>query len=135
MSFVGFLLTWLLCEVPLRKSAEAEGVAEHFAMPREAESLPELQRIVATARLVVAHASLRDRGLVDDAFLGGDGRLVFMRVVEARRQGLAELHDGWEPEKHDEVRTMLDRLARELVAEVPPAVPQAPATERGSGSG
>jgi EmrB/QacA subfamily drug resistance transporter len=178
VSFVGFLLTWLLREVPLRKSAEAEGVAEHFAMPREAESLPELQRIVATLarrenhwrvyrrlaeraeidldptelwllvrlgegnavdlgdpRLVVAHASLRDRGLVDDAFLGGDGRLVFMRVVEARRQGLAELLDGWEPEEHDEVRTMLDRLARELVAEVPPAVPRAPATERGSGSG
>jgi EmrB/QacA subfamily drug resistance transporter len=32
-------------------------------------------------------------------------------------------------------RTMLDRLAHELVAEVPPAVPQAPAMERGSGSG
>ena len=178
VSFVGFLLTWLLREVPLRKSAEAEGVAEHFAMPREAESLPELQRIVATLarrenhwrvyrrlaeraeidldptelwllvrlgegnavdlgdpRVVVAHASLRDRGLVEDAFLGGDGLLVFRRVVEARRQGLAELLDGWEPEKHDEVRTMLDRFARELVAEVPPAVAQAPATERGSGSG
>ncbi|MFL5930297.1 MAG: MFS transporter, partial [Gaiellaceae bacterium] len=178
VSFVGFLLTWLLREVPLRKSAEAEGVAEHFAMPREAESLPELQRIVATLarrenhwrvyrrlaeraeidldptelwllvrlgegnavdlgdpRVVVAHASLRDRGLVEDGFLGGDGRLVFRRVVEARRQGLAELLDGWEPESHDEVRTMLDRLARELVAEVPPAVAQAPATERGSGSG
>ena len=48
ISLVGFLLTWLLREVPLRKSAQAEGVAEAFAMPREAESLPELQRIVST---------------------------------------------------------------------------------------
>jgi hypothetical protein len=163
VSFIGFLLTWLLREVPLRKSAEAEGVAESFAMPREAESLPELQRIVATlarrenrwrvyrrlaeraeldldpaelwllARLgegtavhledprhIAAHASLRERGLVLDGELHADGRLVYARVVEARSQGLAELLEGWEPERHDEVRAMLDRLARELVVEIPP---------------
>ncbi len=163
VSFVGFLLTWLLREVPLRKSAEAEGVAESFAMPREAESLPELQRIVATlarrenhwrvyrrlaeraeldldpgelwllARLgegtavdlgdpsnAAAHASLRKRGLVVDSQLDGDGQVVYARVVEARTQGLTELLEGWEPEKHDEVRAMLDRLARELVVEIPP---------------
>ena len=48
ISFGAFLLTWALKEIPLRKSAGAEGVAESFAMPREAESLPELERIVAT---------------------------------------------------------------------------------------
>jgi MFS family permease len=48
VSFLAFVLTWLLREVPLRKSAAEEGVAESFAMPREAESLPELERIVAT---------------------------------------------------------------------------------------
>ena len=48
VSLLAFLLTWLLREVPLRKSAAAEGVGESFAMPREAESLPELERIVAT---------------------------------------------------------------------------------------
>jgi EmrB/QacA subfamily drug resistance transporter len=163
VSFVGFLLTWLLQEVPLRKSAEAEGVAESFAMPREAESLPELQRIVATlarrenhwrvyrrlaeraefdldpgelwllARLgegtavdledprhVAAHASLRERGLVVDAQLDSDGHVIYARVVEARTQGLTELLEGWEPEKHAEVKAMLDRLARELVVEIPP---------------
>jgi hypothetical protein len=41
--------------------------------------------------------------------------------VEARSQGLAELLEGWEPERHDEVRAMLDRLARDLVVEIPPA--------------
>ena len=169
ISFVGFLLTWLLREVPLRKSAAAEGVAESFAMPREAESLPELARIVATLarrenhwrvyqrlaeraaldlepaelwlltrlgegtavdlddpRLALAHASLRARGLVEDGHLDGTGRLAYTRVVDARRQGLAELLDGWEPEKHDEVRAMLDRLARELVAEIPESPPTRP---------
>jgi EmrB/QacA subfamily drug resistance transporter len=167
VSFVAFLLTWLLREVPLRKSAAAEGVAESFAMPREAESLPELGRIVATlarrenrwrvydqlaerlavdlepgelwllARLgegttldlsdpplVVAHTSLRERGLVANGSLAGEGELVYARVLEARRQGLAELLDGWEPELHDDVRAMLDNLARELVAEIPQTRPE-----------
>ena len=48
VSLVAFLLTWLLREVPLRKSAAAECIAESFATPRDAESLPELERILAT---------------------------------------------------------------------------------------
>jgi hypothetical protein len=55
-----------------------------------------------------------------DAQLHSDGHVVYARVVEARMQGLTELLEGWQPEKHDEVRAMLDRLARELVVEIPP---------------
>jgi EmrB/QacA subfamily drug resistance transporter len=164
ISLVGFGLTWLLRELPLRKSAAAEGVAESFAMPREAESLPELERIVATlarrenhwrvyrqlalraeidldppelwllarlgegttldpddARLAPAFSSLRERGLVDGSGLVDEGEQVYARVLEARRRGLAELLEGWEPEKHDDVRAMLDRLARELSSEIPVA--------------
>jgi hypothetical protein len=159
---VAFLLTWLLREVPLRKSVAAEGVAESFAMPRDARSLPELERIVATLaqrenrwrvydrlaqragvdldptelwlltrlgegkvvdlddpRLAPAYASLGVRGVVEDARLGGEGELLYGRVVAARRRGLAELLEGWEPEQHAEVRAMLDRLAKDLVAEIP----------------
>jgi hypothetical protein len=162
VSLVAFVLTWFLREVPLRKSVAAEGVGESFATPREAESLPELQRIVTTLarrenrwriyarlaeraevdldpselwllarlgegsrvdledpRVLAAHGSLRERGLVEDTQLGGRGELVYAQVVEARREGLAELLEGWAPEEHDEVRAMLDSLARELVAEPP----------------
>jgi EmrB/QacA subfamily drug resistance transporter len=162
VSFVAFVLTWFLREVPLRKSVEAEGVSESFATPREAESLTELQRIVTTLarrenrwqvyarlaeraevdldpselwllarlgegsrvdledpRVLAAHGSLRERGLVEDTQLRGRGELVYAQVVEARREGLAELLEGWAPEEHDEVRAMLDSLARELVAEPP----------------
>ncbi len=148
--------------MPLRKSVEAEGVAESFAMPREAESLPELERIVTTlarrenrwrvydelamranvdldaaelwllsrlgegadvdlsgARLAAAHASLRDRGLVENGHLRQEGELVYSHVVEARREGLVELLEGWAPEEHAEVLAMLDRFARELVTENP----------------
>jgi EmrB/QacA subfamily drug resistance transporter len=166
ISLLAFALTWLLREVPLRKSVEADGVAESFAMPREAESLPELERIVATLarrenrwrvyeylasraevdldpgelwllarlgehtqvdlddpQLAGPHASLCDRGLAEDGELRPEGELVYTRILDARRQGLAELLAGWKPEDHDEVRAMLDRLARALVADVPGRAP------------
>ena len=145
------------------EQGESDRVGESFAMPREAESLPELERIVASLaqhenrwrvydqlaeraeveldpaelwllarigegasvdlddeRLAIAHTSLNERGLVEDGELCGEGEIVFTRVVEARREGLCELLEGWEPEEHDDVRAMLDSLARELVAEIPP---------------
>ena len=46
ISALGFALTWLLREIPLRKGAAAEGLGETFAMPRDATSLEELERIV-----------------------------------------------------------------------------------------
>jgi EmrB/QacA subfamily drug resistance transporter len=51
-SALGFLLAWLLHEHPLREGAPAEGMGESFAMPRDATSLQELERIVT---LLVAH--------------------------------------------------------------------------------
>jgi len=43
----GFVLSFLLKEIPLRRSAAAEGVGDAFPMPRDATSLEELERIVA----------------------------------------------------------------------------------------
>jgi EmrB/QacA subfamily drug resistance transporter len=45
---LGFVLTCLLKEVPLRGVAPAESLGESFAMPRDATSLQELERIVTT---------------------------------------------------------------------------------------
>jgi hypothetical protein len=47
ISALGFVLTFLLREYPLREGAPAEGVGESFAMPRDATSLEELERIIA----------------------------------------------------------------------------------------
>jgi EmrB/QacA subfamily drug resistance transporter len=49
---LGFVLTVMLREIPLRGVAPAEGVGESFAMPRDATSLAELERIV---RVLMAH--------------------------------------------------------------------------------
>jgi MFS family permease len=46
VSALAFALTFLLREHPLREGAPAEGMAESFAMPRDATSLEELERIV-----------------------------------------------------------------------------------------
>jgi hypothetical protein len=43
---LGFVLTLFLHEIELRDTAPAEGLAESFAMPRDATSLEELERIV-----------------------------------------------------------------------------------------
>jgi EmrB/QacA subfamily drug resistance transporter len=48
VSVVGFLLSWLLRELPLRQSAAAEGVGESLAPPRHQTSERELERILSS---------------------------------------------------------------------------------------
>jgi EmrB/QacA subfamily drug resistance transporter len=154
IALAAFLISWLLREVPLRKSVRPAGGTESFAMPRDATSLHEMERIVAAltqrenrwrvydrlaeragvqlapeelwqlarvgeGRDVEPSEGLRERGLVDGGSLTPAGRELLERVQVARREGLEELLDGWKPEEHAELRELLDRLSRELVAEPP----------------
>ncbi len=162
IGFTSFLFAWLLREVPLRRTVDVDGARESFAMPRDASSLHEMERIVASlvrhenrwrvyrqladragvdlppeqywllarlgegagtdlagGRLAASLASLREAGLVADGGLSERGRACHARLVEARREALEELLEGWEPAEHAELRALLDRLARELVAEAP----------------
>jgi EmrB/QacA subfamily drug resistance transporter len=48
VGLAGFFLTFLLKELRLRQSAAGEGMAQAFAMPRDATSLEELERIVTS---------------------------------------------------------------------------------------
>jgi EmrB/QacA subfamily drug resistance transporter len=48
LMFIAFGLTWLLREVPLRKTAESQGVGEAFAAPRDDDSFKELERQLTT---------------------------------------------------------------------------------------
>jgi DNA-binding MarR family transcriptional regulator len=45
---VGFLLSWLLVDRPLRETVAASGPAEHFAAPRSPDSLDEIYRALST---------------------------------------------------------------------------------------
>ncbi|HET8606248.1 MAG TPA: MDR family MFS transporter [Gaiellaceae bacterium] len=164
IAFFAFVVAWLLREVPLRRTVEADGVGESFAMPRDASSLREMERIVATLaerenrwrvyqrlaeragvdlppaeywlvarigegvdvdlgdeRLRRPAARLRERGLLGDGSLTAQGAAIFERFVAARREALSELLDGWNEREHAELEALLDRMARELVADVPDA--------------
>jgi EmrB/QacA subfamily drug resistance transporter len=176
ISAVAFALTWLLPEVPLRRTAGAGGLGESFASPRHDDSLRELERaltvlarrderwgiyerLAARAELDLAASEVwllarvgerepkppgdlvADLGVEEERVLaalsglqraelvaGDHGRPVELtdagreshdRLVAARREGLQELLDGWDPERHPDIRRLLDRLARELVSDIP----------------
>jgi DNA-binding MarR family transcriptional regulator len=173
---VGFGLTWLLREVPLRTTTQAPDVGDGFHPARDGAGLRELERslsLLATRehrwelytsladraaldlpppelcvlarlgerppltgpqlsdqlyvdpnRMADTLAQLRGRSLVRSDTDGtieltSTGRAGYERLVAARRAGLRELLDGWQPDQHREIEELVDRLARDLVREMP----------------
>ncbi len=175
LAALAFLLSWRLQELPLSKGIATPGIAETFPLPREANSLAELERIVerlsrrenswqvyerlakqtglrATppavwllARIAELEAlpagQLAERLKIDRdalteplALLRGRrlvrlrsgnieltryGQRALERITQQRHQNLEELLSGWEPEAHEEVRDLIDRLARNVVRQMP----------------
>jgi EmrB/QacA subfamily drug resistance transporter len=168
---LGFLLSWLLREVPLKATAEAPDLGDGFHPARDADGLRELERALSLlaarehrwelyerlagrasldlgppelwllarlgehrpldadeSRIAAALEQLRTRELVqtdeDGAItLTAAGREGYERLVAARCAGLRELLDGWDPEQHRELEQLVDRLARDLVGEIPTPAP------------
>jgi EmrB/QacA subfamily drug resistance transporter len=48
IAFTAFLLSWLLPELPLRKTIATTGVGEAFAAPKHHDPLPEIERALST---------------------------------------------------------------------------------------
>jgi EmrB/QacA subfamily drug resistance transporter len=175
VALLGFLLTWLLPEVPLKTTAQAPDVGEGFHASRDADGLREIERalsklagreerwqlyerLAARAGLDLAPPELwllarlaertpltdellREQLAVDpdqvDAALeqleqrslverdGGaielttPGRQDYERLVGARRAGLRDLLSGWEPDEHEQLQQLVDKLSRDLVSEIP----------------
>jgi EmrB/QacA subfamily drug resistance transporter len=173
----GFLLSWLLPDRPLRETVAASGASEHFAMPRSADSLGEIQRAltvlarrdvrrqlyartaqragvdlgpadcwalvqigdtpegldVAASRYGVdptvveaalvrlqANGLVRRDGIEARPQLTPAGNETLARLIQARREHLAEHLDGWSPEDEQEVARLLTRLARDVVTDAEP---------------
>jgi EmrB/QacA subfamily drug resistance transporter len=171
-----FVLTWFLREVPLRATAQADGIGESFAAPHGDSSERELERALNVLaarknrwriyeqladragipippreswvlgrlgeRAPISAGALAESLQVEQRSLAGpleglrargylslpagglielsaDGDHVLQRLVQARRAELCELLEGWQPEQHEELVRMLDRLARALVVEMP----------------
>jgi DNA-binding MarR family transcriptional regulator len=178
---LAFILAWLLPEKPLRRTVEATGVGEAFASPKQADSLPEIERALSTlarrdsrerilerlcaqagleltarqcwvlgrvgehgptdafviadlhsvdaARVAARLGELRDLGYVEGpseaVVLSDAGRDALERLVAARRERLAQLLDGWSPEREADLAALLTRLARDVVVDHPDGAPRA----------
>ena len=79
----------------------------------------------------------RRRGVDCDLYLTAAGTAALEKLTEARRGGLTELLDGWNPEEHPEIIAMVKDLAHSLLADderlVADAMPHVPAGVSGGG--
>jgi hypothetical protein len=104
---------WLLIQI-CRSSDPVSLVqlGKRKAVPRET-----LEDVAG--RLVADGLAVRDQ---EERLLPSrSGSQAFDSIVVGYRHRLAEVLERWSPEEHAEVRTMLDRFARDLVAELPVA--------------
>jgi hypothetical protein len=72
---------------------------------------------------------IAEKTVSGDLQLTADGVALRDRVLEARRQGLADLIARWEPEKHPDVLALLNRMVEALVADLPLPGANAPSGE------
>jgi hypothetical protein len=81
----------------------------------------------------------RRRGVECDLYLTEGGRGALEKLTEARRAGLTELLEGWNPEEHPEIIAMVKDLAHSLLADderlVADAMPHVPVGVGGGGAG
>ena len=199
ISFVAFLLSFLLPEVELRKTVETVDIGEVQGAPQHRSSLQEIE--LALTRMsarenraqlyqTLAHRAgidlpprsvwllyrlseqpacsvtevaerlkvdpeiiqpgvdgLTSAGMIEERRRGADcdlhlttaGSTALEKLTEARRSGLTELLEGWNPEEYPEVIEMVKHLAHALLADderlVADAMPEPAGAGSGSGSG
>jgi EmrB/QacA subfamily drug resistance transporter len=106
---------WVLAQVGDSEPADAVAIAT--------------ARGVDAGRVAARLDELRERGYVEGPVeaivLTEAGRDDLERLVEARRERLSELLEGWSPEAEADLADLLGRLARDVVADHPDGPPRA----------
>jgi DNA-binding MarR family transcriptional regulator len=112
---------WVLARVGESEPTNAFAIAEAHA--------------VDPARVAARIGELREHGYVegpaDAIVLTAAGRDALDRLVAARRQRLADLLEGWSPEREADLAALLTRMASDTVPDHPDGAPrgaEAPAT-------
>ncbi len=199
ISFFAFLLSFLLPEVPLRKTVQTVDVGEVHGMPENRSSLQEIELALTRFsarenrgelyRTLAVRAGLdlpprscwllyrlaenpactvedlagrlkidtgviqpgvdglvtagmvdqRPQGAKHEFHLTASGNDALVRLTEARRAGLTDLLEGWNPQEHPEVIEMVKELAHALLADdermVADAMPHSVAAAAAGGGG
>jgi EmrB/QacA subfamily drug resistance transporter len=114
---------WLLVKLCEEPALDPQALGRSYRVPaermREAEAELQTRGLVATAPPA--------DGAPPERVLTPAGRDAVDRLTAARRARLAELFADWDPERHEELAALLDRIAREMV---PDRAPPAPAAAR-----
>ncbi|TDD83131.1 DHA2 family efflux MFS transporter permease subunit [Actinomadura rubrisoli] len=93
---------WALCRIAKDGTVSGQELADRAGVSVE-EGRPFVDRIVEDGYVE------RREGVLA---ITGSGREVAGRLFEARRKGLAEHLEGWSPDEHPELASILTRLAR-----------------------
>jgi DNA-binding MarR family transcriptional regulator len=116
---------WLLYRLADRPSCTVREVAKRLKVDAEIIR-PAVQGLVAAGMV-----SEIQRGGERDLALTPTGLAAIERLTEARRSGLTELLEGWDPQEHPELIHMVKDLASSLLADddrmLKDAVPRQPA--------
>ena len=116
---------WLLYRLADQPAASVTEVAQHLRID------PELIQPGVDGLVAAGMIEERRLGAQCDLHLTGAGRAALDKLTEARRNGLTELLEGWNPEEHPEIIEMVKELAHALLADdermVADAMPHTPA--------
>lgn len=93
---------WALCRIAQDESVSGQELAERADVSVE-HGRPYIARLAGAGFVTQADGRL---------MITETGRGVAERLFEARRQGLAEMLDGWSPEEHPELAELLTKLSR-----------------------
>ena len=110
------LATWLLARIAHAPTTtpEAEARAHHLDAGRLDEAFALLEREGLVTAAATNGGDPRPRRALTAA-----GATALEQLVAAHRESLAELLVEWKPERHAELRALLDELAEDVEAEAP----------------
>ncbi|MGO9854997.1 MAG: MFS transporter [Acidimicrobiales bacterium] len=127
---------WLLYRLADQPAASVSEVADRLRVDPEVIQ-PGVDGLVSAGMI-----EERRQGAQCDLHLTAAGTTALDKLTEARRTGLTELLEGWNPEEHPEIIEMVKHLAHALLADdermVADAMPRAPTTAgavAGAGAG
>jgi DNA-binding MarR family transcriptional regulator len=121
---------WLLYRLADKPACTVGEVAEHLHVDPSVIQ-PGVDGLVS-AGMIEEHR----RGAECDLHLTTAGSLALGRLTEARRSGLTELLEGWNPQEHPEVLELVKQLAHSLLADDERLVADAmPRETAGAGAG